>query len=230
MSLPLQIIGQASCPEAKERGYDADEARANLLSNGKILCISCGKIHEGLPDHRKRATSRLLERTYEILKVCGEGPHLLKGSPMANNPDAHRVPEFDPQNPDKLLISRYAASCLCGYDPNTFPSVRALFRGERVTAELSYFADELERALVPDLDYDEPLDAEEQHRMPPVVVGVITKLQAELGFRVRGSKASREEYRDALTPGVRLACGTKVGLMGYISGLSLLLSWNRASV
>ncbi len=221
--LKVLIIGHATCPEASRLGYDGGEARANLLSTGKILCISCGTLHEGSAEQRKRATGKLLERVYDILAACGSGPVTEKGSILANNPDAHKVPEFDPKFPRKLLISPYAAACLSGYDPNTFDQVRVSFAGSNVSAEVKYFPDELERALSPDLDYDEALAAEEVEQVPVVVNEIITRLQDELGFRVRGSRLSREDTLP--DQHLALSCGTKLGSMGYISGISLGLSW-----
>lgn len=225
-ALKVRIIGQASCPFAGQKGYDGDSARCNLLSNGKILCVSCGTLHEGSSEQRKRASRELVERVYSIVgKACGQGPQILRGTRLANDPNLHKVPEFDPQNPDKLLISPYAGSCLSGYDPNTFEQVNASFTGDVLSANLHWFPDELEQALTPDLDYDEPLGADEVPLVPAVAVELINNLQTEFGFRVRGNKATRNEYLASRPYHLGLSCGKSIGSMGYVSGLSLALSW-----
>lgn len=50
-----RIVATAVCPVASQVGHDADEARANLLSDGRILCISCGTAHPATVESARRA-------------------------------------------------------------------------------------------------------------------------------------------------------------------------------
>jgi hypothetical protein len=60
----LKITGFAVCAMGHFRGHDADERRANKLSNGRVACITCGGYSTDI-DH---ATIRKIDAQPKLIK------------------------------------------------------------------------------------------------------------------------------------------------------------------
>ena len=211
-------IGPICCPEGDRKGYGGDECRANLLSTGRIMCIACAQVHDGTPASKDRAAKYLVQRVCDILSLGGS-PRVQRGAQSSLSRQVS--PDSDGNIP---RISPYDASCLSGYDPNQSDMVRVSINCGPVKAEMSYSEAELFNGLQPDIDYNCALSASEIALLPPFLPGMIVKLE-ELGFCVRGDESTRQEYLTRYLRSLSLTCGTKVGTMGYVSGISLALSW-----
>lgn len=154
----MQIIGPASCTVGAAAGHDGDECRANLLADGRVLCVTCGTVYPKL--------SAKMASIFRVIASNYGSPKVELGSSIEPG------------------TGEYNASCLCGYDPQQSDRVSALFRRRDCSARLQYYessAGELERANL--LTVGRKLIAAELALMSDHMRNCVSALEAE-GFSV----------------------------------------------
>lgn len=161
---PVKIIGNAVCVVGARAGHDADECRANALSDGGILCVICGSTYPA-------AIVQLFEAARGTdLRVT----NMRNGSAI--------TPDTPPSRPGD--IAPYAAACLSGYDPATFEITRMAIALEGgVGGSIKYTPEEAAYAAEPTDNYGRVFVGNELPNIPASAADFARRLTG-LGFRL----------------------------------------------
>lgn len=208
---PAKVVGFAVCPVGPLAGHDADESRANAMSDGSVLCVSCGTSYPG------GLTLSVRQSIAALMRAGFHRTHITTGS--AIQPDKF-VPGSSRALAHVLAVSPYDASCLSGYDPATFKMVRVLSSTSipgGPHAELSCNGDDLEAAENPVLNFGRQASADDLAPFPAQIVNAVRLLE-KVQYRLC-SINSGGSLRF-----ITMARGRTVGSMGYVQGISVQLS------
>lgn len=189
------IVAPIKCPN-KTNHADADSARANLLTNGRIYCIFCGTSPEAVAEDSARALEALVSATCQAVEKCTGQPAYHRGFP--NNLTGCEAQGIDFKNLETVTYS--------------FPP-----SGHVTSANVEYYVTELPYAAEADVDYGTTLSDAEKGQLDDAVVEAVAALE-KMGFRVNGE--DRGLHPDQV--GGHHLCltrGTPVGKMGYVLGI-----------
>jgi hypothetical protein len=156
---PVTITGPTLCVVGACAGHDADECRANALSNGGIMCVVCGDTYPS-------------EIVKLITALRGDGFRL-------------RIAQSGSRYKNDRGSEGYAAACLSGYDPALYQYTRFEFErdGGFVNGLISYTAEEaLYAASEPTDNFGHVFVGNELAKIQPAALDMIQKATA-LGFR-----------------------------------------------
>lgn len=162
---PVTITGQATCIVGGRAGHDADECRANALSNGGVLCVICGCTYPS-------ETVKLFEAARGIDFY------------VSNIRNGSRITRETPPR-EEGGISPYAAACLSGYDPATFEiTYLDLVFADGVQGQIKYTPEEAAYAAEdPTTNFGRVFEGNELSDIPASAADFARRLTG-LGFRL----------------------------------------------
>ena len=134
----LTIVGTRECPTGFLRDHDGDERRANLCSDGRVLCVICGVYAQDIPQELRAATAQLPMALRELIAT-------LTSSSQANMPTFQLTAVQDGRT-EIIDTERAAAAVAQGFDGSVFDHVRIALRVPPYayeTIEISYSSDDL---------------------------------------------------------------------------------------